>query len=182
MTLIAVPAPVAHWTLADGTKLTLRPIQPSDAGLEQEFVRGLSEESKYFRFFAQLSELSAEMLERFTHPDPVSECALIVTVPGRDGDEEIAVGRYEVNPDGRSCEFALVIADAWSDRGIGWRLMQSLMWHAAQRGLERMEGFVLSNNIRMLDFVRDLGFETRSSVKGPTVKIVSRRLADLKQE
>lgn len=182
MTLIAVPAPVEHWTLADGTELTLRPIQPSDAQIEQEFVRGLSEESKYFRFFAQLSELSPEMLERFTHPDPLRECALIVTIPGRDGEEEVAVGRYEVNPDDKSCEFALVIADAWADKGIGWRLMHSLMRHAAQRGLERMEGFVLSNNRHMLDFVRDLGFEIRSSAKGPTVKIVSRRLADLVQK
>lgn len=179
MTLIAVPPPVERWSLPDGTELTLRPIEPRDAALEQEFVRGLSEESKYFRFFAQVSELSAEMLERFTHPDPERECALIVTV-GQDGEgREIAVGRYQVNPDGKTCEFAVVIADAWTDKGIGWRVMHALMRHAARRGLERMEGFVLANNVRMLEFVRDLGFEIRSSVKGPSVKIVSRRLDDL---
>src|SRR3990167_1875424 len=92
--------PIEHWQLSDGTMLTLRPIGPQDAEMEQAFVRGLSEESKYFRFMAQLRELSPEMLQHFINPDPTREAALIVTVP-RDGgaaEEEIAVGRYAMNP------------------------------------------------------------------------------------
>ena len=179
MVLFLAPEPVVHWTLADGTPLTMRPIGPQDAGLEQEFVRGLSQESKYFRFFAEVSELSPEMLERFTHPDPSRECALIVTVARDGGELEVAVGRYALNPDNESGEFAVVVADAWNDRGIAWRLMQTLMRHAARSGLKRLEGFILSENRRMLDFVRALGFEIRPSVKGPAIKIASRKLDDL---
>jgi acetyltransferase len=179
MALTMAPTTVEHWTLADGTAVTMRPIGPEDAKLEQEFVRGLSHESKYFRFFAEVSELSPEMLERFTHPDPAKECALIVTVARGDEEEEIAVARYARNPDKESGEFAVVVADAWHDRGIAWHLMQELMRHAARSGLKRMEGFILSENRRMLNFVRALGFDIRPSVKGPAIKIASRTLDDL---
>lgn len=168
-----------HWTLSDGTVLTLRPIGPQDADMEQAFVRGLSEESKYFRFMAQLRELSPEMLRHFVNPDPLREAALIVTVPRGGGEEEIAVGRYAINPGNESCEFAIVVADAWQAHGIASHLMQALMKHAAKRGIKRMEGFVMASNAKMLEFVRFLGFEVRSSAKGPQIKTVSKSLEDL---
>ncbi len=173
--------PVEHWTLPDGMVLTLRPIGAQDAELEQAFVRGLSEESRYFRFMAQLRELSPEMLRQFTNPDPKREAGLIVTIP-RDGggaEEEIAVGQYSMNPGNESCEFAIVVADAWHAHGIATRLMRALMKHAARRGIRRMEGFVMASNDKMLEFVRFLGFEVRSSAKGPQIKVVSRPLDDM---
>lgn len=174
-----VPVPGEPWTLADGTVLTLRPIGPQDAEIEQAFVRGLSDESKYYRFMAQLRELSPEMLQHFVNPDPTREAALIVTIPRGGEDEEIAVGRYAINPGNESCEFAIVVADAWQAHGIATHLMQALMKHAAGRGIKRMEGFVLATNSKMLEFVRFLGFEIRSSAKGPQIKVASRALDDL---
>lgn len=175
----AAGGPVEHWTLPDGMVFTLRPIGPQDAEMEQAFVRGLSEESKYFRFMVQLHELSPEMLRHFVNPDPTREAALIVTAPVDGGEEEIAVGRYAMNPGNESCEFAIVVADVWHAHGIATRLMQALMKHAARRGIKRMEGFVMASNDKMLEFVRFLGFQVRSSAKGPQIKVVSRPLDDM---
>ena len=173
--------PVERWKLSDGMVATLRPIGPQDAEIEQAFVRGLCEESKYFRFMVQMRELSPEMLRHFVNPDPIREAALIVTVPRDDGgaEEEIAVGRYAMNPGNESCEFAIVVADAWQAHGIATRLMQALMKHAAARGIKRMEGFVMASNAKMLEFMRFLGFEIRSSAKGPQIKVASRMLDDM---
>jgi acetyltransferase len=179
MNLQASCGPVEHWKLSDGTVLRLRPIGPQDAELEQAFIRGLSEESKYFRFMGQLRELSPEMLQHFINPDPKREAGLIVTVAAGGGEEEIAVGQYAMNPGNESCEFAVVVADAWQAHGIATRLMQALMQHAAGRGIRRMEGFVMASNAKMLEFMRFLGFEVRSSVKGPQIKVVSRQLDDM---
>jgi acetyltransferase len=44
--------------LPDGTDLTIRPIRPEDAEMEQDFVRGLSDQTKYFRFMQAIKELS----------------------------------------------------------------------------------------------------------------------------
>jgi acetyltransferase len=179
MNQLATCGPIEHWELSEGRVATLRPIGPQDAEIEQAFVRGLSEESKYFRFMVQLHELSPDMLRHFVNPDPIREAALVVTAPVEGGEEEIAVGRYAMNPGGESCEFAIVVADAWHERGIATRLMRSLMKHAARRGMKRMEGFVMASNDRMLEFVRFLGFEVRSSAKGPQIKVVSRSLEDM---
>ncbi len=57
---------VQRLTLADGTVATIRPIRPEDAGIEQEFVRKLSDESRYFRFRDAARELSPRMLAQLT--------------------------------------------------------------------------------------------------------------------
>ena len=167
---------VVQAQLPDGTDLTIRPIRPEDAQIEQAFVRGLSAQTKYFRFMQSLQELSREELIRLTQLDYHRELALIATVQENGAEVEIGVARYAMNPDGESCEFALVVADAWQHRGIGSRLMLALMEAARERGFRSMEGEVLSSNQPMLGLVRDLGFTVRTSPDDPAVKRVSRAL------
>lgn len=154
---------VERWQLSDGTPVTIRPIRPEDAQIEQAFVRGLSEQSRYFRFMQALHELTPQMLVRFTQIDYDREMALIAVVEDEHGNErQVAVGRYTTNPDQRSCEFALVVGDEWQGRGIGTHLMQNLIQVARARGLALMEGEVLAGNSNMLALVRHLGFTTRT--------------------
>src|SRR5690606_28757311 len=54
---------------ADGTPWLLRPIRPEDAQPLQEFVRGLSDESRYMRFVSMMRELTPRMLARYTRID-----------------------------------------------------------------------------------------------------------------
>src|SRR5690242_13340667 len=71
---------------------------------------------------------------------------------------EIGVCRYAINPDGESCEFALVVSDQWQHKAIGHRLMGSLFDAARSKGLKTMEGEVLAGNHNMLKLVATLGF------------------------
>jgi acetyltransferase len=151
------------WHLADGTPVTVRPIRPEDAAIEQAFVRGLSERTRYFRFMQAVHELTPEMLVRFTQIDYDREMAFIAVVEEEPGQErQVAVVRYTMNPDQRSCEFALVVADVWQGLGIGTHMMQSLMQVARGRGLRLMEGEVLSDNSNMLALMRRLNFTIRT--------------------
>lgn len=151
---------VSQWQLPDGTDLTIRPIRPEDADIEQAFVRNLSEEARYFRFIQNLPELTPTMLVRFTQIDYDREMALIAVTQQDEQEIELGVARYAINPDGESCEFALVISDQWQHRGIAHRLMNSLMTAARARGLKMMQGEVLSNNHNMLKLMKKLGFTT----------------------
>jgi acetyltransferase len=167
---------VTRVQLADGTDIVLRPIRPEDAELEAAFVHNLSPQSKYMRFMQTLQELTPEMLVRFTQIDYDRELAL-VAVTEQDGREvEIAVTRYSMNPDGQSCEFALVVADAWQRKGIGSRLLAMLIDAARARGFRTMEGQVLAENDAMLSLVRRFGFRVRRSRGDPGVFDVSRPL------
>ena len=144
-------------TLGDGTCLAVRPIRPEDAQLEQAFVAGLSADSRRFRFRGTMRQLTPADLARFTQIDYDREMALVV-IDSRDGrGEEIAVARYVANPDGSSCEFAIVVADAWQGRGLGRCLLDRLVAIARERGMVSMVGQVMIENQRMLDFCRRRG-------------------------
>lgn len=161
---------VRTWELPDGRTVALRPIRPEDAEIEQEFVKGLSAESRYFRFMDTLRELTPKMLVRFTQIDYEREMAFIATIEEADREVEIGVARYITNPDGETCEYALVVTDAWHRRGLGRRLMELLIEVACARGLKAMVGHVLSNNQAMLELCTELGFVIGESPDGPTLK------------
>jgi len=161
---------VQKWLLPDGTEVTIRPIRPEDAELEAEFVRQLSPQTKYFRFMTTLNELPPAMLARLTQIDYDREMAFIA-VTQIDGQEvEVGVARYAVNPDGESCEFAIVVADAWQHRGVARKLMQVLIETARNRGLKEMRGVFLANNERMLRFVASLGFTLSDDPEDRSIK------------
>ncbi len=161
---------VGDAALRDGTVLHVRPIRPEDAELERAFVNGLSEQSRYFRFFYRLHELTPAMLARFTQVDYDREMALVAI---HDGAGEpplrsfVAVARYTANPDAESAEFAIVVADAWQGRGVGRVLMQRLIDSAKRRGLSRLEGAVLRANANMRRFCEGLGFVTHDDPNEP---------------
>lgn len=167
---------ISRMQLADGTYITIRPIRPEDATIEQSFVKKLSNQSKYFRFMRSLNELTPDMLVRFTQLDYSREMALIAVLDEATGEIELGVARYVTNPDGKSCEFALVVADEWQGRGIGTHLMTALMDIARRRGLSVMEGEVLANNHNMLKLITNLGFDIRTSHEDAGIKSVSRDL------
>ena len=119
-------------TLPDGTKLAMRPIRPEDAELERRFVAGLSETTRYYRFFYRLHELTPAMLGRFTQVDYDRELALLALAPDARGAPAASpssrIARYIANLDHESAEFAIVVANAWQGRGVA---------HAAHEGAHR---------------------------------------------
>lgn len=162
--------------LNDGTDIVIRPIRPEDAEIEAEFIRGLSTESKYFRFMNSIQELSQEMLVRFTQIDYHNEMALVAVRSTGGGEEQIGVARYTTNLDKKSCEFALVVSDQWSGRGIAHHLMRRLMQIARDRDLERIEGQVLGNNVKMLQLMKSLNFQISNDPDDPSIKVAAAQL------
>ncbi|MBK5207056.1 MAG: GNAT family N-acetyltransferase, partial [Polaromonas sp.] len=171
------------WPLRGGGEYTVRPIHPDDAQMLQDLVmHHLSPESRYFRFVSSLLELPPSMLARFTLIDYDREMALVAVFKerraGPDGEileteRIVGVSRYITNPDQSSCEFALVVADDFSGKGLGSRLMQSIMDVARDKGLTEIEGLVLANNPSMLKLMRGLGFTVKPFAEDPDFKLVT---------
>src|SRR3546814_4728356 len=137
-------------TFKDGQSLMWRPIRPEDAEPLQEFIRGLSDESRYMRFVSMLRELTPAMLARYTKIDYDRELALVAAVQrpnpahrGHPRDEIIGFAHYLRNPDGRGADYALVIGDAWQHLGMGYQFIQGLIDAAREQGLTYIEGLVL---------------------------------------
>ena len=167
---------VDEHVLMDGTRLVIRPIRPEDARLEQEFVDGLSERSRRLRFMYALSKITPRMVSRFTQIDYDREMALVAQVNVDGENRQIAVARYVTYPDGRSCEFAIVVADEWHHKGIATELMKRLIDIARERRLDMMEGVVLRENEGMIALAEELGFDRRLVEDDPSVVLVTLRL------
>ena len=174
-----------EWPLRGGGVYTVRPVRPDDASMLQGLVKGLSTESRYFRFVSSMPELPARMLARFTLIDYDREMALVAVhrerKTGPDGafidtERVIGVSRYVTNPDHASCEFALLVADDFAGRGLGARLMLSIMDVARERGLAEIQGLVLANNPNMLKLMRNLGFTVKAFAEDPDFRLVTHSL------
>ncbi|HTT13728.1 MAG TPA: bifunctional acetate--CoA ligase family protein/GNAT family N-acetyltransferase [Burkholderiaceae bacterium] len=166
------PYPKNLWRavrLRNGDMTLLRPIRPEDAAAEQRFIARLSQRSLYLRFHGLVRELSLERLIRFTQIDYDREMAFVATDMQGDAEEIRGIARYTRNPDGASCEFAIVIEDAWQARGLGAALMTALEACARGRGLREMIGFVLAENNAMAQMMIRLGYEGRPEPDDPTV-------------
>jgi acetyltransferase len=167
---------VTDMTLADGSIVTIRPIRPEDAEIESDFVRNLSDESRYYRFMDSLHELSPQMLLRLTRVDYDRHLALVAVTRIERREVEIAAARYVVADDGKDCEFAIVVADAWQRKGIGSHLMHVLIDAARHRGLCSMHGDVLASNHRMLAFTAGIGFRALFDPQDPHMMRVEIKL------
>lgn len=167
---------VTRTQLRDGSEITIRPIRPEDAEIEQDFVHRLSAEAKYFRFMEQRRELSTSMLVRFTQIDYDREMALIATRELDGAEQQIGVARYVILPDGESCEFALAVSDEVQGQGLGTILMNRLMDVAAAKGLRLIQGDVLASNKKMLALMQRLGFSVRPSRDDYNIRIVEKPL------
>ena len=173
------------WPLPGGGEYTVRPIHPDDAQMLQDLMHNLSPESRYFRFVSSITDLPPSMLARFTLIDYDREMALVAVVKDRTADAEgaiteteriVGVSRYITNPDQSSCEFALVVADDFNGKGLGSRLMLSIMDVARDKGLSEIDGLVLANNPGMLKLMRSLGFSIKPFPEDHDFKLVTHAL------
>src|SRR5262249_27017874 len=108
-----------HWEadvlLRDGGTARIRPITPADADRLVEFYAQVSDQSKYFRFFAPYPRLSDKDVKRFTHHDYINRVGLAVVVR----DRFIATVRYDridrngmPSTTGTDAEVAFLVQDA----------------------------------------------------------------------
>jgi acetyltransferase len=146
-------------TLKDGTAVLIRPIKPEDAAAHHRMVAGFSPQTRYFRFFSLREEITPEQLARFTQIDYEREIAVIAEV--EKGGEKISIGvnRLIYYPHIEEYEFAIVVTDDWQQSGVGYLLMEKLIYMAKDRGIKEIFGLVLRSNSSMMNFIKKFGFE-----------------------
>jgi len=158
--------------LADGRRVTIRPIRSDDEVREHEFLDHLSGDTRRRRFIKYASALNGGLAHFFSHIDYDRHMAFVCEADGH----LVGDARYVANADGRSCEFGIVVAEDWQHSGIAQLLMDALMRESRKRGLQTMEGLVLGDNAGMLAFSRALGFEAQPAQEQPTLVRVVKRL------
>ncbi|WP_244373391.1 GNAT family N-acetyltransferase, partial [Streptomyces griseorubiginosus] len=169
----------AHWeadvVLRDGGTARIRPITVDDAERLVSFYEQVSDESKYYRFFAPYPRLSAKDVHRFTHHDFVDRVGLAATVGG----EFIATVRYDrIGADGTpasapadEAEVAFLVQDAHQGRGVASALLEHIAAVARERGIRRFAAEVLPANTKMIKVFTDAGYTQKRSFEDGVVRL-----------
>ncbi|WP_367538929.1 GNAT family N-acetyltransferase [Streptomyces globisporus] len=168
-----------HWeadvVLRDGGTARIRPITTDDAERLVSFYEQVSDESKYYRFFAPYPRLSDRDVHRFTHHDYVDRVGLAVTIGG----EFIGTVRYDrIDGTGRpasapadEAEVAFLVQDAHQGRGVASALLEHIAAVARERGIRRFAAEVLPANNKMIKVFRDGGYTQRRSFEDGSVHL-----------
>ncbi len=169
----------SHWeadvVLRDGGTARIRPITPEDADRLVSFYEQVSDESKYYRFFAPYPRLSDRDVWRFTHHDYVDRVGLAATVGG----EFIATVRYDrIDATGRpamapaeEAEVAFLVRDDQQGRGVASTLLEHIGAVAGERGVRRFAAEVLPANSKMIKVFTDAGYSQRRSFEDGSVHL-----------
>ncbi len=136
--------------LRDGTRLTVRPLRPSDQRALQKFKYSLPDDDVFLRF------MSAGM--KFTHSATLPLTAIdyfnhmaIAAFLGAPGQEDIVgVARYFTNPHNRIAEVAFTVHDRWRRRGIGTFLLRHITRIAREYSIKGFRAEILAKNKAMM--------------------------------
>jgi GNAT superfamily N-acetyltransferase len=163
--------------LPGGERVTIRVVQPRDAGALQAYFRGLSGESRYRRFLGALAELGAKQLARLTKMDGPDELALLAFAEAAETSGLVGEAVLVNLAGGARSEFALSVTDAWQRKGVGAALLAVLECRARVRGARYLYGDVLRTNIAMKNLARKAGFALRSPFTDARLIEISKDLA-----
>ncbi|NSC24311.1 GNAT family N-acetyltransferase [Streptomyces albus subsp. chlorinus] len=168
-----------HWeadiVLRDGGTAQVRPITPDDAERLVSFYEQVSDESKYYRFFAPYPRLSDRDVRRFTHHDYVDRVGLAAIIGG----EFIATVRYDRidhlgRPAGQpadEAEVAFLVRDDQQGRGVASALLEHIGAVARERGIRRFAAEVLPANTKMIKVFTDAGYSQKRSFEDGSVHL-----------
>jgi GNAT superfamily N-acetyltransferase len=155
-------------------RLVLRPVRSSDGDALQNYVRGLSPQSRYNRFLGGASELPASELARALAANGHDTLTLLVTsmLEGREtvvGEARVALSCAE-----RAGEFSMSIADDWRHLGAGSAVLREIERKAAADGIEFLVGDTLRTNEAMIGLALSRGFRLEPGLEPRLVRIRKR--------
>ncbi|MBP1767996.1 MAG: Acetyl-CoA synthetase (ADP-forming) [Candidatus Aminicenantes bacterium] len=157
--------------LADGSEVTLRPIKPEDEPLWMELLRSCSRETIYSRFRYFFFWESHEVATRYCYIDYDREIAIVAEIAEGARRRLIGVGRIVADPMRESVEYAVLIGDAWQEKGLGSVLTDYCLEIAKNWGIKKFTAVTTSDNQRMLAVFEKRGFAIAADDESSLVEV-----------
>jgi acetyltransferase len=164
-----------HYTkdvvLDDGTPCRLRAIKPEDEAMWLELLGGCSRESIYSRFRYFFHWESHEVAARYCYIDYDRELAIVAE--SRNGEKRrlMGVGRLVADPMKTSAEYAVLVGDAWQDKGLGGVLTDRCLKIAADWGIRKITAITTADNPRMIAVFKKRNFAIRFDDQSALVEV-----------
>ncbi len=156
--------------LRDGSFILIRPIEAADKDLLERALERLGRDARYRRFLSPKDNLTARELAYLTEVDHRDHEALIAVA--EDGRDAIGVARYvRLKEEPSSAEAAVVVIDAWQNRGVATALLERLIARARIAGLGRFVATALATNREVIGLLEHLGAVSVSRAEAGLVEL-----------
>lgn len=138
--------------LADGRRVTVRPILPEDAAELADAIRHADRETLRSRFLGAAPPVTADTLRRLTELDYVQRFALVAFAGGHG----VAVARYIATDDRPAeAEVAIVVHPQWRRVGLATQLIERLGRRAIECGITSFTALYWSQNRPVAELAHD---------------------------
>ncbi len=156
-------------TARDGQPVAIRLARPWDADNVAAMHDRCSDESRYERYFAPVSQWREDQLRRLSGGH---RGATLVAI--NDAGDIVGLGNvFPEQPEGqRTAEIAVIVEDAWQGQGLGTSLLQHLIALARRMEFEEVAALVLATNTRMIRMLDNTGLtwtQRTDADLGPTI-------------
>lgn len=142
-----------------GERYNLRPLQPADERLLQEFFYSHTKETLLMRYSHHPKQMSREKASALVAVDQARDLALCITKSKGPREEIEAIGRFYYLEQSNAAEVAFVVREALRGRGLARRLLKEIIAIGRQRGLGKLTASVRADNKPMLRVFAKNGFE-----------------------
>lgn len=153
-------------SLRGGSEVLLRPIRPEDEPAWLELLGSCSRETVYARFRYLFHWASHQVATRFCFIDYDREIAIVAEVGEGAERRLVGVGRLVAAPDLSSAEYAVLVTDAWQNRGLGQVLTDYCLEIARGWGIARVEAQTTADNVRVVAILTERGFILENDEEG----------------
>jgi acetyltransferase len=157
--------------MRDGTEVLLRPIKPEDEPLWLALLGSCSRESIYSRFRYFFFWQSHDIASRYCYIDYDRELAIVAEVGEGETRRLVGVGRLISEPGRETAEYAVLVQDAWQDRGLGGMLTDRCLAIARQWGVRKVLAITTSDNPRMVAVFEKRGFRIEKDLESSLVEV-----------
>ena len=171
---VSIPTGLA-FQARDGLAYTLRRVTPADMELLAEFVRGLSEETRWLRFMTArpcTPEFVRAQVARMVAGAAGDSITLIVT-DAHGGSEAVAAAAELVcDHESSTGEVGIVVTDGAQRKGIGSLLLRQLLRHAQELGLAYLHGDMLAENYAMRRLIQTLRVPYTATIQAGEMHVI----------
>jgi len=156
--------------MRDGSTAAIRPAEPTDATLLQQFVSRLSPESRRHRFFSESLPPVDAVASLCNSSDSRSQFTLIVTRMWEGQQHIIAAGSYWAK-DVQTAEVAMAVDDGFHGKGLGTLLLERLALVAIRHNFTHLWAVTHADNLAMREVFRESGFTSHEAYEGDDMEV-----------
>jgi acetyl coenzyme A synthetase (ADP forming)-like protein len=141
--------------LRDGRTVHLRPARATDRGAVEDYLIGLSDESRRLRFWSTSIDVT-DLAAKAVSPEYPDHLTLLAVTGGDAG--HVVGGAQFIRENATRAELSVSVSDELQGSGLGSLLVGNLVDAAYEAGIVTLEARVLPENHRMIDVFRQSGY------------------------